>query len=539
MNTRFWGHVTAHHAWEEKWRTQVNTVTQHRQGSQLPATPTGVMAHLQMLHLTNNNNQQQQQHMDSNLQQPMDSRDILDMIKVLTHRRHNQQLQHKLLHIQHQKVMVKVQQDKHRLMVHMDNRAIPSLLAQTTVSHKRHHLTHQVTNSHNNRLQVLLHLMASRDTVAAASSSPGVITRAAVVGVGAPAAMEVDQEDTVVASSPVMEVVAAGVVPTVAMEEVVVAAAAVTHTDLAGVAAVHMMTDAITEVAAAGQAMGRDDESGGGGGERPEMEQMMDTIFVSGLADGSDEDALVNHFGSIGVIKTDRRTGKPKVWIYKDKISGRPKGEATITYDDAESAKAAINWFNEKDFLGNVIKVEIAERKINPMGMRGRGRGGFRGDRGGGDRGGGRGGFGGGRGGGGGGGSERSGDWMCEEDGCSNKNFAWRNSCNLCNSPRPDGVGDDDGGFRGRGRGGFDRGGRGGFDRGRGGPRGGGRGGFGGDRGGRGGFGDRGGRGGFGDRGRGGPRGGRGFGDRGGRGGFGGDRGKDRMDRGDRRPKPY
>ncbi|XP_069136184.1 RNA-binding protein cabeza-like isoform X5 [Argopecten irradians] len=501
MNTRFWGHVTAHHAWEEKWRTQVNTVTQHRQGSQLPATPTGVMAHLQMLHLTNNNNQQQQQHMDSNLQQPMDSRDILDMIKVLTHRRHNQQLQHKLLHIQHQKVMV--------------------------------------TNSHNNRLQVLLHLMASRDTVAAASSSPGVITRAAVVGVGAPAAMEVDQEDTVVASSPVMEVVAAGVVPTVAMEEVVVAAAAVTHTDLAGVAAVHMMTDAITEVAAAGQAMGRDDESGGGGGERPEMEQMMDTIFVSGLADGSDEDALVNHFGSIGVIKTDRRTGKPKVWIYKDKISGRPKGEATITYDDAESAKAAINWFNEKDFLGNVIKVEIAERKINPMGMRGRGRGGFRGDRGGGDRGGGRGGFGGGRGGGGGGGSERSGDWMCEEDGCSNKNFAWRNSCNLCNSPRPDGVGDDDGGFRGRGRGGFDRGGRGGFDRGRGGPRGGGRGGFGGDRGGRGGFGDRGGRGGFGDRGRGGPRGGRGFGDRGGRGGFGGDRGKDRMDRGDRRPKPY
>lgn len=117
------------------------------------------------------------------------------------------------------------------------------------------------------------------------------------------------------------------------------------------------------------------------------MEQMMDTIFVSGLGEEADEDALVNHFGSIGVIKTDRRTGKPKVWIYKDKISGRPKGEATITYDDAESAKAAINWFNEKDFNGKTIKVEIAERKINPLAMRGArgGRGGsFRGDRGGG-----------------------------------------------------------------------------------------------------------------------------------------------------------
>ncbi|XP_021366314.1 RNA-binding protein cabeza-like [Mizuhopecten yessoensis] len=257
-----------------------------------------------------------------------------------------------------------------------------------------------------------------------------------------------------------------------------------------------------------GGGRGRDDDGGSG---RPEMEQMMDTIFVSGLGEDADEDALFNHFGSLGVIKTDRRTGKPKIWIYKDKISGRHKGEATITYDDSESAKAAINWCNEKGFNVKTIQVEIAERKINSLAMRGGrggGRGGFCGDRGGGDRG--RGGYGGGRGGGGGGGgSERSGDWVCEEDGCNNKNFAWRNSCNLCNSPRPNG-GDDDGcsgGYRGRGLGGFDSGGRGGFDRGRGDPR------FGGCLGG---FGDRGGRGGVGDRGRGGPRGGRGgFGDRG------------------------
>jgi RNA recognition motif-containing protein len=143
--------------------------------------------------------------------------------------------------------------------------------------------------------------------------------------------------------------------------------------------------------------------SGGSG----EIVEMVDTIFVSGLPDDILEDGLVQHFGSIGVIKvryclcwnvscqvltvlirrhlnvtsdqiivlkcmmdvakkidpgffvcffslqTDKRTGKPKVWIYKDKISGRPKGEATITYDDSETAKAAINWFNGTQLLSD------------------------------------------------------------------------------------------------------------------------------------------------------------------------------------------
>ena len=141
--------------------------------------------------------------------------------------------------------------------------------------------------------------------------------------------------------------------------------------------------------------------------------------------------------------------------------------------------------------------------------------------------------------------------YVCRQ--CGNQNFAWRNECNRCKAPKPDGVGDGDGGdggelftsfpchsiklnqvrlyvfvvdirlntnpkkngcdaggFRGgpRGRGGFDRGGRGGFDRG---GRGGGRGGPGGFRGGPGGM--RGGPGGM-RGGRGGPRGGPGGPDR-------------------------
>jgi RNA-binding protein FUS len=45
-------------------------------------------------------------------------------------------------------------------------------------------------------------------------------------------------------------------------------------------------------------------------------------------------DELVTSFGSIGVIKIDKKTSQPKIWIYKDKNTGEGKGEATITYDD-------------------------------------------------------------------------------------------------------------------------------------------------------------------------------------------------------------
>ena len=41
----------------------------------------------------------------------------------------------------------------------------------------------------------------------------------------------------------------------------------------------------------------------GGGGGGSDMMEMVDTIFVSGLPENIDEDGLVQHFGSIGVIK--------------------------------------------------------------------------------------------------------------------------------------------------------------------------------------------------------------------------------------------
>lgn len=48
----------------------------------------------------------------------------------------------------------------------------------------------------------------------------------------------------------------------------------------------------------------------------------------------------------------DKRTGKQRIWIYKDKVTGKGKGEATITYDDPPTASSAINWFGGKIIKG-------------------------------------------------------------------------------------------------------------------------------------------------------------------------------------------
>lgn len=121
-----------------------------------------------------------------------------------------------------------------------------------------------------------------------------------------------------------------------------------------------------------------------------------DTIFISGMPTDVTEDQLANYFGSIGVIKLDKRNdNKPKIWIYRDKVTGEGKGEATLTYDDPHTAKSAINWFNGKELPGTnkILNVEFAQRRTGPS-DRG-GRGGFRGGPRGGGRGGGPGGPGG------------------------------------------------------------------------------------------------------------------------------------------------
>ena len=81
------------------------------------------------------------------------------------------------------------------------------------------------------------------------------------------------------------------------------------------------------------------------------------------------------------------------IWIYKDKVTGEPKGDATVTYDDPETAPAAIEWFDsmfypnlvycerrpnqftDKEFLGSIVHVEMSQCKDKGLPGRGRGRG--------------------------------------------------------------------------------------------------------------------------------------------------------------------
>ncbi|KAF0030569.1 hypothetical protein F2P81_017300 [Scophthalmus maximus] len=144
---------------------------------------------------------------------------------------------------------------------------------------------------------------------------------------------------------------------------------------------------------------GSRDEPAGDAGDNSDN----NTIFVEGLGDDVSVEEVGEYFKQIGIIKVSKKTGELMINIYSDKATGLPKGEATVSFDDPPSAKAAIDWFDGKEFRGKPIRVSFATRRAE-FTQRGGGRGG----RGGGFKG---------RGGGGGGGGPnfdiKGGDWPC------------------------------------------------------------------------------------------------------------------------------
>ncbi|GBG58823.1 hypothetical protein CBR_g224 [Chara braunii] len=182
-------------------------------------------------------------------------------------------------------------------------------------------------------------------------------------------------------------------------------------------------------------------------------------IYVCNLPPGTDELALAEHFGTIGLIKKDKRTNRPRIWLYRDKATNEPKGDATVTYEDPHAAAAAVDWFDRKEFHGAIISVSLAENKkqiavgdgmglgvmvagdaaapssnmqaeLGGVGCHGRGRGEPPSA----------------------GGKpwQQDGDWSCPNPSCGNINFAFRGQCNRCGTQRPGGS---SGGGAGRGRG--------------------------------------------------------------------------------------
>ncbi|TYH88319.1 hypothetical protein ES332_D01G179400v1 [Gossypium tomentosum] len=159
------------------------------------------------------------------------------------------------------------------------------------------------------------------------------------------------------------------------------------------------------------------------------------SIYVCNLPEGTDESMLAEYFGTIGLLKKDKRSGRPKVWLYRDKVTNEPKGDATVTYEDPHAALAAVEWFNGKDFHGSTIGVFMAESKSSNAGVDvpTAAADGGRFDS-----------------------SakmwQQEGDWLCPNTSCSNVNFSFRGVCNRCGTARPAGA-SGGGGAGGRGRG--------------------------------------------------------------------------------------
>jgi len=111
-----------------------------------------------------------------------------------------------------------------------------------------------------------------------------------------------------------------------------------------------------------------------------DVEILKDAIFIQNLPKNITRDEILDAFSTVGQIKTDERSGGPKIWIYKDRDTGEGNGRATVTYEDEETASKAISAYNDQhiDSIDAVVHVQNAQRRNrnNDSGGRGSYRGG-------------------------------------------------------------------------------------------------------------------------------------------------------------------
>eukprot|EP00002_Diphylleia_rotans_P007165 TRINITY_DN1667_c0_g1_i1.p1 TRINITY_DN1667_c0_g1~~TRINITY_DN1667_c0_g1_i1.p1 ORF type:complete len:387 (-),score=117.17 TRINITY_DN1667_c0_g1_i1:175-1335(-) len=84
-------------------------------------------------------------------------------------------------------------------------------------------------------------------------------------------------------------------------------------------------------------------------------------IYVTNLPEDTNIDEVHEYFKKVGIIKKDIETGEPKIKLYKDKDSGKLKGDGLVTYFSPASVDLAISILDETDFRpGCVVKVSKA-----------------------------------------------------------------------------------------------------------------------------------------------------------------------------------
>ncbi|CAF2583319.1 unnamed protein product [Rotaria sp. Silwood2] len=117
--------------------------------------------------------------------------------------------------------------------------------------------------------------------------------------------------------------------------------------------------------------------------DRGEVETLTDAIFIQNLPKNITRDQILDIFSTVGPIKTDDRSGGPKIWIYKDRDTGEANGRATVTYEDDETANRAISKYNDQhiDSIGTSVQVQLAQRRNRNNNNDRGGRGGYRGAR--------------------------------------------------------------------------------------------------------------------------------------------------------------
>ncbi|CAI5733561.1 unnamed protein product [Peronospora destructor] len=96
-------------------------------------------------------------------------------------------------------------------------------------------------------------------------------------------------------------------------------------------------------------------------------------IYISNLPSDATIDELQEMFGAIGVVAREKqKRGYKDQWPFKIKIytdtDGQPKGDAVLTFEDANAARTAPEFFNGAEIRGKSIKVELAGKPEPPVG---------------------------------------------------------------------------------------------------------------------------------------------------------------------------